>query len=400
MRPLSSLLAALGWLVCITPLAPGEWYVELGDADPMAPDQPRVAVEVYDPGPPEESFGPDIYNTFALDTGANSVLAGYLATSYFTAGYQVEPGVQYVEQGLVSSVSLDVSLQYNFDFAGTDGQRNTLSDVRILSTENEAITLGGWGGIAGMPAMAGRVTSVDNTPMGADFPELMGVDFPDAPPPGAGHRYTMPLTLVEFEQSGQQNPDDPLPVWAPLPFVGAELHHDGGSVSDSFLVDTGAPYSFISSDLAFALGLDANGDGNFDEESVEDRLVGGLSGEFTTAPVLLVDRLDLPTNEGIDLRLANVPLVVVDVDESIPGILGVDVLTCGWYDDVLFGATDGGAVEQFHFDFRSADALVGEMILDLNPDVDVVMPEPASAAMLLFGAVALLKRRGRRARPR
>ncbi|MFP3937528.1 MAG: retropepsin-like aspartic protease, partial [Phycisphaerae bacterium] len=356
-------------------------YVELGPSDGVALDQPRVAVEIYDPGPPEQSFGPDYYNHFLLDTGANSILLSYLGTESLRSGYQIEPGVTYIEQGLAGYVGLDVSLEYNFDFAGSDGQRNTLTDVRVLSTTDSSVSFGGFGGIVGMPAIVGRVSSTDNTAMTG--PDYMGVGFSDTLPTDNGHRYTIPLELREFEQSGQVNPSDPTPIWAPLPFAEAEFQNDGSKARDSFLVDTGAQMTIISSEVAFAAGLDTDEDGNFDNEKIDDMEIGGLGGT-DKAPVLLVEWMELATNEGPALRLTDMPVLVYDIDESIAGVLGCEVLTSGWTETV-YGDGTPGYIEQFHFDFRDAAQLTGELLLDLNGDVDVVIPEPATAALLAGG---------------
>lgn len=391
MRTLNSSVFALAIICLLAIPLQAQQYVELGPSDGVALDQPRVAVEIYDPGPPEESFGPTYYNHFLLDTGANSILFGYIGTSDLSGGYQTEPGVTYVEQGLAGSIALDVSMPYGFDFAGSDGQRNTLSDTRVLSTTDSSVLFGGFPGIVGMPAMVGRVTSLDNTTMA--IPDYMGVGFSDSVPAGAGHRYTLPLELVEFEQTGQQNPTDPTPVWAPLPFARADFQHNGSKAGDSLLFDTGAQVSIISSELAFAAGLDTDGDGNFENEKIEDIEVGGLGGS-DIAPLLVVDYMELPTNEGPALRLTDVPVIVYDIHESIPGVLGCEVLTSGWT-NTAYGDGTPGYIEHAHFDFRNADALVGELLLDLNPDVDVVIPEPATAAMLGFGMLYLLRRRRR-----
>ncbi|MGC9453497.1 MAG: retropepsin-like aspartic protease [Phycisphaerae bacterium] len=391
MRTLSSLLASLVFVALIVPLAPADEYVRLGPSDGAALDQPRVAVEIYDPGPPEESFGPTYYNHFLLDTGANSILFGYIGITDLSAGYQVEPGVTYVEQGLAGSVELDVSLPYGFDFAGSDGQRRTLSDTQVLSTTDSNVLLGGFPGIVGMPAMVGRVTSLDNTTL-AD-PDYMGVGFSDTVPADDGHRYTIPLQMKEFEQSGQQNPADPTPVWAPLPFARADFQHNGSKAGDSLLFDTGAQLSIISSELAFAAGLDTDGDGNFDNEKVDEMEIGGLGGS-DIAPLLVVEYMELPTEEGPALRLTDVPILVYDIHESIPGVLGCEVLTSGWTATAFSGGPPG-YIEQAHFDFRDADQLTGELLLDLNPDVDVVIPEPATAVLLACGWLWVLKRRQR-----
>ena len=84
-------------------------------------------------------------------------------------------------------------------------------------------------------------------------------------------------------------------------------------------------------------------------------------------------------------------VLVVDIDESIGGVIGMDLLTSGWLDAILSSGEDG-YLEKVTFDFRGS----GEdwaMLLDINPDLDVVLPEPASLALLALGAISLLRRR-------
>ncbi len=92
-------------LECRRLLSVGE--IRLGPSDNIALDQPRVAVELavdVDPHPlveQWESVGPGIFNTFLLDTGANSIMAMATAVAdlkeppivYQTEGSFVEIGV-------------------------------------------------------------------------------------------------------------------------------------------------------------------------------------------------------------------------------------------------------------------------------------------------------------------
>src|SRR5262245_37631423 len=89
---LVTLLASARQLPAVSP------YILLGPADELALDQPRVAVEFFDPinG---QSLGPNLANTFLLDTGANSILVvddaiyELNANGYRTEGTFFEQGV-------------------------------------------------------------------------------------------------------------------------------------------------------------------------------------------------------------------------------------------------------------------------------------------------------------------
>jgi hypothetical protein len=362
--------------------ASGE-YVELGPAASIALDQPRVAVEVYIPDP-EHSFGPSINNTWLLDTGAQALLAAGGATTEMRAlGYSTMG--TYDELGLGGSTTYDVSAVYNFDFAGNSGVRNTLEDVRILS--HDTASFGGFGGIVGMVAMANRVSSLDLTPMSnTPFPDLISVEFSGSVPGGAGHRYAVDLDLQAFPASG----DPPLPSYGPLPFIDVEFQHGSTTLGGSQVLDTGAQFTLLSTQVGLDLGLDTNGNGDFDEGDdawSHEFELGGVGGT-EMVPFLVVDKLLLGTMGGIDLIWTDVVIGFVDIDPSILGVLGSDILTSGYLTD-----PDGGYINQIHLDFTDSDNLNGVMYLDLNPNHDNVIPEPAALTLLACGALALAGRR-------
>ena len=344
-------------------------YVELGPASSIAIDQPRVAVEVYIPDP-EHSFGPSINNTWLLDTGAQALLAAGGATAEMVAqGYDNTAGT-YDELGLGGSTTYDVSAVYDFDFAGNSGVRNTLEDVRILS--HDTASFGGFGGIVGMVAMANRVSSLDLTPMSnTPFPDLISVEFSGSVPGGAGHRYAVDLDLQAFPASG----DPPLPSYGPLPFLDVEFQHASTTLPVSLIFDTGGQFSLLSTQLGLDLGLDSDGNGNIDEN--DDAWshwvpLGGIGGT-ELVPFFAVDKLLLPTIVGIDLIWTDVFIGIVDIDPSLSGIFGSDILTSGYFPN-----PDEGYIEQVHLDFTDSDNLNGLMYLDLNPNHDNVIPDSAT----------------------
>jgi len=348
--------------------------VDLGPADGLALDQPRASVEIFDNSDPNApvSFGPDFSNTFLLDTGANGIVAVGGAVGELTAaGY--ETVAVFDEQGVAGFTPMDVSKAYRLDFAGASGLRQTVDATRVLS--NGSLNFGGFHGILGMPAMVGRTVTLDMTVWSGGFPDLLGVDFPAAIPADTGHRYAVPLTLIDFPPIGQRQPDDPLPTWAPLPAADVVLGHGGAAVERKFLVDTGAQISIISSATAFALGLDTDGNGSFDEEKVGDLPVGGIGG-MVDAPLLALDSLRLPTAEGVGLQWTDLNVAVLDIDPSISGVLGMELFTSGWLQKVLLGGGNDGYIEQMHLDFRAADQQRGTLFLDINPQLDVVQFVP------------------------
>ncbi|OHB77066.1 MAG: hypothetical protein A2W31_10035 [Planctomycetes bacterium RBG_16_64_10] len=361
-------------LTCGSQPARAGYRVELGPSDGLALDQPRVAIEVFDvsnSGVPS-SLGPGLYNTLLLDTASNSIIVvGGAVTELAGAGYQTV--AIYDEQGVAGFTPMGVSRPYAFDFAGSSGIRHRLSDVRLLS--NGQLNFGSFNGIVGMPAMVGRTTTMDMTVWSGGLLDLgfLDVAFSSEVPPGNGHRYTVPLTLVDFPQVGQRHPTDPLPIWAPLPAADVTLHHGPRQVHSRFLVDTGAQLSVISSAAAFALGLDANGNGSFEEEKMYDLPVGGVGGEVI-APILAVDALAVGTDDNVDLLWTDLAVAVLDIDSSIAGVLGMELLTSGWFGRLLGG--ENGYIDRVHFDFRQADQMTGAMLLDINPTLDIMTYVP------------------------
>jgi hypothetical protein len=351
------------------PLEAG-FFIDLGPSDGLALDQPRVAIEVIveEGAETPRSLGPEFSNTLLVDTAANSiVLVGSAVSELNTAGYQTV--AVYDEQGIAGVAPMNVSVPYRLDFAGETGIRQTLSGVRMLS--NASLNFGSFNGLLGMPALLGRTMSMDMTVWSEPFPSFLGVDFAEAPPAGAGHRYSVPLTLVEFPPSGRREPTDPLPVWAPLAAAEVELGFGPARQTQRLLLDTGAQISFISSEIAFALGLDEDSSGSFLEEAIDLIPVGGIGGEIDV-PILLIDSLAMPTDEGVELVWTDAPIGILDIDPSVAGVIGMEILTSGWLEKFLLGTGDDGYVFQAHVDLRDAENGKGWLLLDLNPANDLV----------------------------
>jgi len=297
-------------------------------------------------------------------------------------GYATENTV--FEQGVAGFSELDVSAPYLVELTDSDGNVVSLPDSRIMS--GQFPDLFGVNGVVGMPAMVGRVVSFDETVWEgiADLDDLLDADplrvtFSDTIPASNGHLDSVPIRAKRFEVVG----DPPLPISAPIPLLDMSIGFGGLQASGTFALDTGAAISFISSAMAEQLGLDSNMDGEFGQgdEQFEDTLpIGGIGGTIE-APVFLIDRITVPTEQGVDLVWnldSLLSVLVVDIHPEIDGILGADLLTSGWVDlvAILLGEGDPspGPVQQFHFDFRqfSEDDDAGTLYFDLTESFDVV----------------------------
>jgi len=374
--------------------------IELGPSDNIALDQPRVAMELIkdvDPGAGVqwESVGPSIFNTFLLDTGANSVLA--MATA---VGDMKGPPIAYEtqgkfeEKGVAGDHPMDISIAYRFDFAGSSGIRNTLPDTRILSDPNNDFSIFGPWGIVGMPAMVNRVTSLDMTGWsggGTGLEDLyMKTAFSGSVPADTeGHRYA-----IQVDNSPSFDPEDglvsgDLPVWADVPFLTAVPTHHGVGQEGNFLFDTGAQISVISERLAIGIGLDSNDDGKLDEKDdsfVTRQEVGGVGGTVNAA-VFAIDEVHVPvkqvsTGDDVELVWTDLQWLVLDIDTgegqaSLDGVFGSDLLTSGWFHAFFYPGEPDGYIDQVHLDFQDMDNGSGTVYLDLNERVDnVIVPGP------------------------
>lgn len=391
-------------------LAAPKPYILLGPTDELALDQPRIALELVDPRT-GQSLGPELANTFLLDTGANSILSVDDSIAELrSAGYRTE-GTFY-EQGIGGFSEFDVSAPYHIRFAGADGLPLVLENARILSsTEVSLCPIPGacsFSGIAGMPLMQNRVTTLNLSSLGGgggggdpldifdlingglDF-GLLETSFANQLPSTTLRRYTVPIAPLHFEPLG----DGPLPVWTDLPALRVRMAHAGTQQTGNFVLDTGAQLSLLSSNLAFALGLDTNGNGDLSDEAIGSQAIGGIGGQIE-APLMIVDELRLATSQGVELVMHDLTVAIADIDPTIDGIFGMNLLSSGWSGalfgdlgdlaellrdagmedllDLLGGLGLGGGspypfFQKVHFDFRNYPQEPGKLVLDLSSQV-------------------------------
>lgn len=375
----------------------GKPFVDVGPSDNVAWDQPRVTVQLLTedfPGnvsPPANGIvGPNTVNLWLLDTGANTTLAFQTAVEDMQQSEPVyQTDAKFLELGVGGFQEFDISASYAFDFAGTKtNERVRLTDTRIISDPTRDVSIAGPYGIAGMPLMTERVTSLDFTPWLdlSDFNFLMETDFSDTVPEPwrpaddltgerAAVRYTVSVdNRISFDpQHGLDlagNPDAAPPMWADVPFLTGELKNNDLVTSGNLLFDTGAQVSILSSQMAFDLGLDSNQDGELNEMDAafaRNEQVTGVGG-LTNTPVFLIDEVHIPTDQGPDLVWTDLQWLILDIYDGIDGVFGFDNMTSGWIEN--FGVPgNAGYLLQSHLDFRGYETTgQGKVHFDLNPE--------------------------------
>jgi autotransporter-associated beta strand protein len=353
--------------------------IDLGLSDEFTISQPVVQVQVG-------RFGALDLNEYLLDTGASGILAGAGSSAELRSKGLVTEAT-YVDFGVAGPQSTGVSAPYDFFYAGTDGVPRTLPAAR-MQTSNGNFAF--YSGIAGMPLMTGRTVGF-NLASQADMNDLrIGVAF-DVPisPTLSAHQYSVPLTMYQFPATGQQNPTDPLPENAALPFAPVKAQYGSTTKTANFLLDTGAQQCILSKTMALDLGLDVNGNGSLDDEALSFQTVAGVGGTVEI-PVLRIDALSLRATNDVELLFHDITVGVIDIDPALPGVLGMNVLNSGWEMYALntfLGMDPGprGVFSRVDLDFRSAASLQAEMRLSIDPGRDAFVSQGAIAIDVAAG---------------
>jgi hypothetical protein len=327
--------------------------IQLGPKPSFGLFQPRVEVEIFADKAGIEPLGPNS-NSFLLDTGANGALIYAPAiTELIEAGFQNEG--QYEEAGVSGTDIFDVSAPYRLDYSGA-GATESLEDVRFLSSPGavDATGLLAIHGIMGMPAMEGRVTTMDNTTRLGTL--SMGVSFGDNLPQSSTHRFTVPLEPFEFPIEDQGGP---IPTFSTLSTMDVVSRSGTNSRTDKLVLDTGAQVTIISEAIAFGLGLDANGDGSLEDDATSFVPIGGVGGTVN-APVLQIDEFSFTTDQGFELSMQNASVLVRDIHPLIDGVVGADFFTGdGGLDLNFLGGGTGGLGDLLGGDGGLGDLLGG-----------------------------------------
>jgi uncharacterized repeat protein (TIGR01451 family) len=364
---------------------------------PLIPDFDQfgnqfMTVQVYDP---HDGLGERV--TFGIfDTGASPVTFGW--TDQFLFEFESMP-IPLIPGATVTAEGVGGSL------TGLVSQPGTLSaDGMHALGDFDVDDLFGWGVVdlseaataEGIQAMVGTEDGSPNLPTITGTPIMNGrlagstvdgvaalidqqgyeIDFGELFPGFGFDGLVLPMPDLFFVAPGTQlapGPETTEVVRVPVTFFGIDNHLDPGDTitesynplvagielnsapftvaNQTFLFDTGAQLSVISTAIAESLGLDLDNP----EYTID---VGGAGGEMTvggyTIDSLVVPRDD--DNNGVndgELIFTDVPVFVLDIAPGIDGILGMNLFNPAaqmlydpWDPD---GTGPGGPSLQFTF---------------------------------------------------
>jgi hypothetical protein len=312
---------------------------------------------------PDQSF------SAILDTGASAHVLSRATAERF--GVEAVPGAVYHETGLHGETPMGVSLPYSLSISGTDGDGAPTGGFHLLQ-EDAALQLShdaaanpliemvmGEVNIIGMPAirklLVEIVPSLTNAEM-SGLAMLAELDLSDLEKPGileklaagaggpavklhggaekpGAHDLEVLLRYTDF--SRRKNPHDkgPLPELAANPtVVGVRAELSGNSFVGTWLLDTGAPASLISTKQALALGV-YGPDGKPRREEDFSLPLGGIGGSVKPVPGYRIDRLVIPAANGKTLEYQGLYVLVTDVSVvlddgqviTLDGVLGTNL---------------------------------------------------------------------------
>jgi hypothetical protein len=233
--------------------------------------------------------------------------------------------------------------------------------------------------VAGMPAMAGKVVVIDTKPL-ANFDKLHTIVVAPGDKSIPKTSRHVPLTYVSYARFTKISPPGATgpavsanPMIGPDPFAAKDsrkpiiVTHRGKTVSGTFLFDTGAATSMISTKLAQQLGIQIAKEQRFSLP------IGGLGGQ-KNASGLFVDRLEIPTRENDrPIVYAKAPLLVCDITVTdatgkqftLDGVLGMNYFVASA--EITGGLLpDIGKIVNGPFRYIVIDHAKGELGLEPN----------------------------------
>ncbi len=450
----SRVLLAPCFLCIFFSLAPAALAIDIDGVQAVSIDQPRVNVALrWTPtGDPltVDISGISTFNIQAfLDTGTSGILlsketSDLLAVTKATSGGSL---VTFEDVGVAGSALFHVSDPLYVAIAPSNAididnpttqltvYNQVFGAIRTqINPESPSIPMLQGLDIVGMPIMAGKVVVMDPRP--PENIELMNTFIYDPGTPYTGNvaapgipttNHHVELSYGDFDRftvvtpTGAEGPAlshnpfiGPNPITLIDPSLPADdtpgitVAFEGASTEGSFLLDTGAQMSMISTSLADQLNVRyvAGTEGTdypqlelFDPLNpgapgtpIEDQFqatIGGIGGVMIVAGFNL-DSLLVPTMEGDGFNYLHAPVLVSDITVKDP--LTDDTLTL----DGIFGmnfmvASANVSVTEIRagaFNWIVFDEPNGILGLDLKG-----VPEPGTFVLLAFGASIFLLRR-------
>jgi hypothetical protein len=462
-----SLFAAVGGVGTGTALA-----IDVPNTQPAAFDQPQVNAVLLHAGTLNPyNFEGDFVATGFLDTGSSGVVIDSATVDLINL--PKAPGVTFSDIAIGGNTLFNVSQPIDVRLAPSSDP-NADDVTKIQTVYNQA-----YGGVRaqlgptniavdpladplrvfGMPVMTGKTVVMDpkplNDPLGLGFSMhtfIYNQNTPFSPatadtnpgiPPTNLH---VALSYASFDRFTQTSPSGALPpTTAHNPFIGpnpldqlgaaaravplngtspppVSVDFQGLHAQGSFLLDTGAAASFISTNLAAQLNVryvpGTLGSQNPQLETFNPANpaaagtlipnqfqlpIQGIGG-IETLPGFFLDDLILHTVEGgladghpNNLRFQGAPVLVEDVTAIDPltsqsvtldGIFGMNFL-------VLSVSLDLGAASNNPFNWITFDEPNGILGLDM---ANITVPEPGSVVLAGLGAVLLTAGAWRRRR--
>lgn len=339
---------------------------DIEGVQPAALDQPRVHLHLRrtQNGEPlstgKKKDEKTINITAFLDTGASGVLLSKTTADALGVKTQMNgaKAVVFHDVGVGGSEGFDVSEPLfvymapsgkNGEPADASGYPTVLGPFRLQLGQRAGLMdmLTGGMDVIGMPSIHGRVMVMDPKPVDT-FGDTMRAGLFQR---GDSHipktdRHVM-LSYGSFKRFTKLEPATAQgPTLADNPFVGPsptggkkdvkpiEISFNGKRATGSFLLDTGAAASMISSKLAAALGVTEQ-DGKLAGAPEAEQFsftIGGVGGA-KKSPGFRADALTLPTRENDPLVYKKAPLIVCDIEVEDPtthekltldGVLGMN----------------------------------------------------------------------------